>query len=182
MNLKVKLHAQTCEPMARAKAPKAAGAKSAHYCKLSRRIALGGFVLASCCLSIKAEEQISFTQFEAQAMSAISFFAQSHFASFTLSLAPEPNRLPLGELFHLTDEWRLKSLFQNLTLPGALEHDRSITLFRKQMPSRYSYHAWAGLGTGYGQFFPSDTFGRSRTNGVGVKDPDWLYFKMSLRF
>src|SRR5207244_10367177 len=123
--------------------------KSAQYCKLSRRIALGGFVLASCCLSIKAEEQISFTQFEAQAMSAISFFAQSHFASFTLSLAPEPNRLPLEELLHLADDPRLKSLFQDATIHDGVEHDRSIMLFRKQMPSRYSYHAWAGLGRGY---------------------------------
>jgi len=182
MNLNVKLHAQTREPMGRARAPQAGNKRSTDYCKLSRRIALSGFVLASSCWSIKAEEQVSFSQFEAQAMSATSFFAQSHFASFTLSLAPEPKRLPLEELLHLADDSRLKSLFQDSTIHDGVAHDRSIMLFRKRMPSRYSYHAWAGLGTGYGQFFPSDTFGRSRTNGAGIKDPDWLYFKMSLRF
>ncbi len=182
MDLKVKLNAQTCEPMGRPTAPQGGNKRSTHYGKLSRRIALGGFVLASSCWSIKAEEQASSSRFEAQAMSATSFFAQSHFASFTLSLAPEPKRLPLEELLRLADDSRLKSLFQDATTHDGLEHDRSILLFRKQMPSRYSYHAWAGLGTGYGQFFPSDTFGRSRTNGVGIKDPDWLYFKMSLRF
>jgi len=181
MNLKVQLHAQRCEPVAKVKVPNAANGGATRYCKVSRLIMLsGGLMLASCCLSLKAEEQI--THLETQAISASCFSAQPHFASLTLSLAPEPYRLPLGELFHLTDDWRLKSLFQNATISDGVEHDRSITLFRKQMPSRYSYHAWAGLGTGYGQFFPSDTFGRSRTNGVGVKDPDWLYFKMSFRF
>src|SRR5882724_9843454 len=121
MNLNIKLHAKTCEPRVRPSALPAGNKRSTHYGKLSRRIALSGFVLASSCWSIRAEEQISFSQFEAQAMSATSFFAHSHFASFTLSLAPETKRLPLGELFHLTDEWRLKSLFQNLTMPGALE-------------------------------------------------------------
>ena len=179
MNLTVKLRAQAFEPIPRMKEAKTACVRFAPYCKLG---ALGAFMLASYCLSVKAEEQISFIQFQAQAVSATSFSAQPHFASITLSLAPEPYHLPLGELFHLTDDWRLKALFQNVTIRGGPDRDRSLMLFRKQMPSRYSYHAWAGFGTGFGQFFPSDTFGRSRTNGVGVQDPDWLYFKMSLRF
>ena len=49
-------------------------------------------------------------------------------------------------------------------------------------PTRYSYHGRAGLGTGYGQFLSTGTLGRSRTNGVGVQDADFLYLKISVRF
>jgi hypothetical protein len=58
----------------------------------------------------------------------------------------------------------------------------SFVLLRKKLPSRYAYESSAKVNTGYGRYFPDDAIGRSRTSGVGVEDPDWLYVKMSFRF
>ena len=148
--------------------------------RLIWRLAGIAFMAASYCCCLEAEEQILSAPQEAQGISTSYFSASRRLPSFTLTLAPEPSDLSFGGFLHLTDDW-LKSIFQK---PAASElgHDRSIMLFRKQMPSRYSYHAWAGLRTGYGQFLPDDTVGRSRTNGVGIQDPSWLYLKMSLKF
>jgi len=55
-------------------------------------------------------------------------------------------------------------------------------LFRKRLPSRFAYDSWAKLQTGYGEFFPGDTIGRVRKNGVGIEAPHWFYLKMSLWF
>ena len=138
--------------------------------------------VATCCSSLRAEERPLFTELEAQSMTSRSLTAHPNFLSITMCLAPEPYRLPLTDLFHLTDGWRLKSFFQNVSIPGAGELDRSILLFRRPMTSHHSNLLWTGLGTGFGQMFPRDTFGRSRTNGVGVQDPNCFYFKLSFRF
>jgi len=142
-------------------------------------IAASFFVFAGYCYSLEAEEQNPLMRYEAAPTEVDQF---SPFTSFIVSLAPETHPSPARELFHLNDEWRLNSIFQKASSGSELEHDSSILLFRKQMPSRYSYRGYAGLHTGYGQFFHGDNFGRSRTNGVGINDPDWLYLKMSFKF
>jgi hypothetical protein len=149
--------------------------------RLVLRLAGIAFLAASYCCCLEAEEQILSAPQEAQGISTSYLSASGRLPSFTLTLAPEPSDLSFGGLLRLPDDWRFKSIFHK-PAESELSHDRSIMLFRKQMPSRYSYHAWAGLRTGYGQFLPDDTVGRSRTNGVGIQDPSWLYLKMSLKF
>jgi hypothetical protein len=58
----------------------------------------------------------------------------------------------------------------------------AFVLLRKKIPSRYAYESWAKVKPGFGQFFPDDVVARSRTSGVGIQDPEWVYIKMSLRF
>jgi hypothetical protein len=60
--------------------------------------------------------------------------------------------------------------------------DTEFMLLRAKMPSRYAYDSWAGFHSGYGQFFPDDTIGRSRIGGVGIHNRDWFYVKLSFKF
>ena len=174
--LQAKLHSRTPEPR------RGGHKRPLPWRKLICRVAGTASMVVGCCGSLEAEEQILSVPREVQAISTDFFSVSRRSGLFTLTLAPEPSGLSLGEFLPGADDWRLKSILQKPVAQGELGPDNSIMLFRKQMPSRHSYHAWAGLGTGFGQFFAGDTFGRSRTNGVGIEDPRWLYLKMSLRF
>ena len=140
--------------------------------------AVVGFTLAGSCL--KAEEQIISTDLQIEPTTSSDFSAYLRSTTFTLRTVSDASEGSVEETFRLVDDRRLNSIFEK---PGTgLGTDTSVMLFRKQMPSRYSYRAWAGLRTGFGQFFKNDTFGRSRTNGAGLQYPECLYVKLSLRF
>jgi hypothetical protein len=81
------------------------------------------------------------------------------------------------ENFALADERQMEMLLKTSPREG-----REFVLLRKKMPSRYAYDSWANVKTGYGRFFPDEAIARSRTSGVGVEDPDWIYIKMTFRF
>ena len=57
-----------------------------------------------------------------------------------------------------------------------------VVLFRRKMPSRYAYDSWANFNTGYGRVFHDEVIGRTRSNGAGVEDPDWVYIKVTFKF
>jgi hypothetical protein len=63
-----------------------------------------------------------------------------------------------------------------------LASDPSIIVARGRLALRHGYEAWTGFYAGYGQFFPDDKLGRSRTSGVGIEDADWLFVKVSFSF
>lgn len=99
----------------------------------------------------------------------------------TLWSAPRHEQsLPAPNQF-LSDETPLFNAFQLPRRPKRLESE-ALLLVHKRIPSRYAYDCWANLRTGYGSFLAEDTIGRSRTNGAGVQDPDFLYIKMSFKF
>jgi hypothetical protein len=149
------------------------------HSRLSRCV-IGWTVALMFCSSLHAEEQTSPGSLETQEMFD-QYKVSPGRASFILSLSSQPR--PVSQQpFHLIQTCRLTSLFKKVEGEQDLEDDSSITLFRKTMPSRYAYHSWAGFRTGWGQYFSADTFGRSRTNGAGIDDPDFLYVKMSVRF
>ena len=91
-----------------------------------------------------------------------------------ISLDAEPTNL---------EESRFGAMVRQEPQGNGLLSGRSLVLFKRRMPSRYSYGSWAKINSGYGQFFSGrDTLGRSRINGVGVNDPDYFYLKMTLSF
>jgi len=144
---------------------------------------LAGMALALAgCLSLQAQDDLpSFSSFQLQGLFSEHHFISAGPASYMLSLAAEPSALSHQPL-HLIETCHLSSFFKKVNGEDDLEADSSVTLFRKSMPSRFSYHSWAGLRTGWGQYFSAETFGRSRTNGVGLNEPDFIYVKMSVRF
>ncbi len=110
-----------------------------------------------------------------------SFTLFSHHAPFQLSTVPEQRDYLIGDLFTGSGG--------STSLPAAragtqmdCDDDSTVTLFKKQRTTRRTYHAWATFGTGFGQFFSSCAFGRSRTNGVGIEDRDFFYLKMNVQF
>src|SRR5436190_23297154 len=142
---------------------------------------LAGVALVGC-FSLEAQEELaSFSSFQLQGLFSEHHLISAGPASYMLSLAAEPSGLSHQPL-HLIEICHLSSLFKKVNGEDDLEADSSVTLFRKSMPSRFSYHSWAGLRTGWGQYFSAETFGRSRTNGVGLDEPDFIYVKMSVRF
>lgn len=86
--------------------------------------------------------------------------------------------LTLSPEFTSEEERQFEALFKN----PKQQASEAFVLLRRKIPSRYSYDSWANVKPGFGQFFPDDVIGRSRTSGVGIQDPEWLYIKMSLRF
>lgn len=58
----------------------------------------------------------------------------------------------------------------------------SVTVARKQGPSRYYYATWITVHSGFGEIFADDKIGHSRTSGAGFEDSRSLYMKMSWRF
>jgi len=143
---------------------------------------LVGIALAiASCWSVAAEERSTLDRFQVEGLLE-KHFSEFHPSSLILSLAEPPIGLPSGGLFRLADRLHLASIIENALSEVDLEADSSIILFRKPMSAHYAYHRWAGFRTGYGQYFASDSFGRSRTNGVGLHEPDFFYLKMSVRF
>jgi len=132
--------------------------------------------------SIEAEEQTPSSGFqnESRIDSYLSAFHSS--VSFSVSLSANHNGLAPHEFFHLLSGGHFVSLLSKISTDDDLESDSSVTLFRKPRHSRFAYPSWTGLRTGYGQYFSTATFARSRTNGVGTNEPDFLYLKMSFRF
>jgi hypothetical protein len=57
-----------------------------------------------------------------------------------------------------------------------------VSLLRFRVPSHYATPSYAGISGSYGQFFDDDTIGRSRISGVGLRDKDWFYLKVSFAF
>jgi hypothetical protein len=149
--------------------------KNSFACVIATALGLLG------CLSLRAEEQTSFSSFQPHALFHDEPSLSSGPASFIVSLATAgPSS---HEPFHLLQTFHLTSIFQKIEREDDLEFDSSVTLFRKPMrSSRFAYHSWADFRTGWGQYFSTETFGRSRTNGVGFNEPDFIYIKMSLRF
>lgn len=145
-----------------------------------RRLAGIALAIASC-WSVAAEERSTPDRFQVEGLLE-KHFSEFHPSSLILSLAEPPSGLPSGGLFRLADRLHLTAIIENALSEIDLEADSSIMLFRKPMSAHYAYHRWAGFRTGYGQYFTSDSFGRSRTNGVGLHEPDFFYLKMSVRF
>src|SRR5262249_33292953 len=50
-----------------------------------------------------------------------------------------------------------------------------------KIDSRLSYLTWAAVHSGVGEYFLSDTFPRLRSNGAGVQNPRYFFFKLSFR-
>jgi hypothetical protein len=135
--------------------------------------------------SSRAETQTVSSEFQPRPLFDNPLLLSQGPASFILSLAAEPAGSPTHEPFHLIETFHLSSLFQKVASEEDLESDSSVTLFRRPVASRFAYHSWAGFRTGYGPCLSTiamDTFARSRTNGAGVQDPDFLYIKWSVRF
>jgi hypothetical protein len=93
----------------------------------------------------------------------------------------EPVAETAFENFTVADERQLETLLKPSPNEGRFA-SHEFFLLRKKMPSRYAYDSWANVKTGYGRFFPDEAIARSRTSGVGVEDPDWIYIKMTFRF
>ena len=132
--------------------------------------------------TLQAEDQGSKAFVGEQQISGNYFLEILQAPSLFFRNAPETDGFQFRELFSLLDARQPELLFGKETKSATPDGDRSVTLFRKRRSSRYAYQAWADLGTGYGQIFTAESFGRSRTNGVGVQDPDCFYFMMSFKF
>jgi len=133
--------------------------------------------------TLQAEEQLSDATNTVQHISASYFLESSQASSLFLGHTPETSGFKVREIFHLLNMGKDTLILQReIMRHDSDDDDRSVTLFRKLRPSRYAYQAWADVGTGFGQIFSAETFGRSRTNGVGVQDTDWFYLKMSFKF
>jgi len=145
---------------------------------------VGGSVIAVCicCWGLRAEEQISdeLDLSQVTASSQFTFYARP--AAALLSVASISTNATAQQIFPMPgDSWIDKSVLGD----GAridLRRDSPVRLLRKRLPSRNAYPVWAELRTGYGRIFEPETFGRSRTNGAGVVDPDWLHFKVCFKF
>jgi hypothetical protein len=148
--------------------------------KLFRGFASMSVVLMGC-LALHAEEPALLNRFQVQGLFSEHLFSPGP-ASYVLKLAAEPTSASEQPSLRLLETLHLTSFLKKVQGEEDLESDSSITLLRKTMPSRFAYHSWAGLRTGWGRYFSPDTFGRSRTNGAGLNDPDFLYVKMSFRF
>ena len=142
-------------------------------------------ILSACAVAgLRAEDQ-AFGEFQPRPLFDDRSLLATGPASFVLSLASEPSASAAQAPFHLMETFHLSSLFQPVAGEKDLESDSSVTLFRRPMASRFSYHCWAGFRTGYGQCLSTismDSLARSRTNGAGVQDPDFVYVKWSFRF
>ena len=145
---------------------------------------VSGTIIAACicCGSLRAEEQISNDLDFSEVTSSSQFTFYARPAAALLSVASISTNKTVQQIFSLPDDsWTEKSLPGD-SLRIDLRHESPVTLLRKRLPSRNAYPVWAELHTGYGRIFAPDTFGRSRTNGAGVVDPDWLHLKVCFKF
>jgi hypothetical protein len=150
--------------------------------RLVRLVSETSVAVCICCLGLRAEEQVSNELDTSEVTSSSQFISYARPAAALLNFASLSTNLTVQQLFPLPDEAWLAQSVPGMEARIDLRRDSSVLLFRTRIPSRHTYPVWAGLGTGYGRIFAPDTFGRTRTNGAGVVDPDWLYVKMNLRF
>ena len=143
---------------------------------------LAASVLAISCPTVSAEEQIQNPTKTTESVQGSKFSLYTYTGPFRLSTAREVTGLSSPAIFRPTEDWRLDTFLRSYREHADLDNESTVMLFRKQLPSRFSYHSWAGLGTGYGQFLSTNALGRSRTNGAGIQEPDWFYLKMSVMF
>ena len=135
-----------------------------------------------CCWSLRAEEQISNDLDISQVTTSSQFTFYARPAAALLSVGSISTNATVQQMFPMPDDW-----WPHRSLTGDearidLRRDSPVTLLRKRLPSRNAYPVWAELRTGYGRIFEPETFGRSRTNGAGVVDPDWLHLKVCFKF
>ena len=154
-------------------------ANRSNYLKSSLCRLVGIALTLGSCWSVAAEERSTFGSFQVE---GLKHFSEFNASSLILTLAEPPSGLSSGGLFRLAETLHLTCLLEKSISNADLEADSSIVLFRKTMSAHYTYHRWAGFRTGYGQYFTPDSFGRSRTNGVGLQEPDFFYLKWSVRF
>jgi hypothetical protein len=145
---------------------------------------VGETVIALCICScgLRAEEQISNDLEISQVTSSSQFTFYARPAAALLSVASISTNATVQQIFPLPEDG-----WSDVSVPGLesridLKRDSPVTLLRKRLPSRNGYPVWAELRTGYGRIFTPDTLGRSRTNGAGLVDPDWLHLKICFRF
>jgi len=132
--------------------------------------------------TLRAEDHLPKSSIGEQQITASYLFDFSQTSLF-LQHAPERTGFRIREqVIHLFDTEENYLAYQQEVGQQNLDGDRSFTVFRKCRSSRRSYQAWTDFGAGFGRIFAAETFGRSRTNGVGVEDPDCFYFKMSFKF
>jgi hypothetical protein len=103
-------------------------------------------------------------------------------ASTIVSFTPHSGVTSHGVLSGLGEEARSRAFLAPSPPRERTGRINEVMLLRTRMPSRHAYDSWAGVQTGYGQFFPDDKIGRLRTSGAGLQDPDWLFVKLSFRF
>ena len=142
---------------------------------------IGGFALAITCCSLLAEETVP-SSGAGNDNTLGNFSLYTYGGPFRFSLSPETSNNHPWERFQLVQNWQFDSIFQSHSGETPVDDESPLMLFRKQLSTHYSYHKWAGLGTGYGQFLSTNALGRSRTNGVGIQEQDWFYLKMSFKF
>jgi hypothetical protein len=87
-----------------------------------------------------------------------------------------------AEPIRFTDDDNTKSLTLPAVRAGGAGADPEFVLFQTKMRSRFAYESQTAIQTGYGQFFPDDKIGRSRTSGAGINDPDWVYVRICFSF
>ncbi len=174
-----------CKTKHRAALPSPAAAGAGRQDQIRRRffpLTVIGVVVCLCCSSIPAEEQIPNELDAGQLLSSSRFTYYARPAEALHNVAPESADSQVPQLFGYTDEFRPDRFSRRDAAQMELKRDSTVMLLFKRMPSRNSYQVWAALGTGFGRIFPDDIFGRSRTNGAGVLESEWLYLKMSFRF
>ncbi len=86
------------------------------------------------------------------------------------------------ELAPVVDTGWTPELFQRPTQATPTDLDSEFVLLQTRMRSRYAYDSRAAVQAGYGQFFPVEKLGRSRISGAGIREPDWLYLRLSFSF
>lgn len=143
-----------------------------------------GTLIAVCigCWGLRAEEQISNDLDTSQVTSSSQFISYARPAAALLSVAALSTNQTVQQLFPLPDNGWLDQSMPGVEARIDLRRESPVMLLRTRLPSRNAYPVWAELCTGYGRIFAPDTFGRSRTNGAGVVDPDWLHFKLCFKF
>ena len=144
--------------------------------------ALASLAFCFSCSPLQAQEQL-FERAVGEPQISVSYFVESiQTSSLFLGHAAETTGFKFREIFSFLGTSQPELTYGQNIRRQAQDGDRSVSFYRKTRSSRYAYQAWADLGTGYGRIFSADSFGRSRTNGVGVEDPDCFYFKMSFKF
>ncbi len=141
-----------------------------------------GVLFAAISPALQAEELAPYLQAAGYGPLLASAYAPAQPAAAVLRPAPEPAAASFAEPSQFTNQSQIKSLFQPAAREEVPEFDTDFVLVQTRMHSRFAYDSQAALETGYGQFFPDDKIGRSRTSGAGIQDPDWFYLKISLRF
>jgi hypothetical protein len=88
-----------------------------------------------------------------------------------------------ADSFSISSEDRRFAYLSRTTRGTGLFAGDEVVLFHKKLVSHFNYNSYARLDSGYGQWYNGpDPIGRTRTSGVGVRDPDWIYVKMSFFF